>query len=173
MLSLTNRLYYRLIPFLPWRVRMALRKTLAGRTRRLNEATWPIDESAARPPAGWPGWPDGKQFALVLTHDVEGPEGLAKCRALAELELSLGFTSAFNFIPEGPYRVPDELRTWLTERGFEVGVHDLNHDGHLFSSRTDFEHHDSSPSPSLRGRSPCARSGPRCPRRRRIGPRAD
>ena len=139
MLSLTNRLYYRLKPFLSWRLRMALRKILAGPIRRLNQATWPIDESAARPPAGWPGWPDGKQFALVLTHDVEGPEGLAKCRPLAELELSLGFTSVFNFIPEGPYRVPDELRTWLTEHGFEVGVHDLNHDGHLFSSRTDFE----------------------------------
>ena len=100
MLSLTNRLYYRLKPFLPWRLRMALRKSLAGRTRRLNEATWPIDESAARPPAGWPGWPDGKQFALVLTHDVEGPEGLAKCRPLVELEIGIVVPSSFSLIPE-------------------------------------------------------------------------
>ena len=31
--------------------------------------------------------------------------------------------------------MPAELREWLTSRGFEVGVHDLNHDGHLFSSQ--------------------------------------
>jgi hypothetical protein len=52
-------------------------------------------------PTGWPGWPGGKKFALVLTHDVEGAAGLAKCRQLMELEQSLGFRSSFNFIPEG------------------------------------------------------------------------
>ena len=37
---------------------------------------WPIDKNAGKPPEGWTGWPDGKKFALVLTHDVETAEGL-------------------------------------------------------------------------------------------------
>ena len=52
--------------------------------------------------------------------------------------MELGFRSSFNFIPEGDYTVPAELRTWLTDRGFEVGVHDLHHDGKLYSSRDEF-----------------------------------
>jgi len=40
----------------------------------------------------------------------------------------------FNFVPEGDYRVPAELRKELTAQGFEVGIHDLKHDGHLFAS---------------------------------------
>jgi glycosyltransferase involved in cell wall biosynthesis len=136
MLSL--RFYYALKPFVPWRVRMALRRISARRKRKIYEASWPINESTSRPPLGWPGWPDGKKFAFVVTHDVEGPAGVAKCRQLAELEMSLGFRSCFNFIPEGSYRVPAELRAWLTENGFEVGVHDLNHDGKLFDSQSGF-----------------------------------
>ncbi len=90
------------------------------------------------PPEGWPGWPDGKKFAFVLTHDVEGPDGLAKCRQLMQLEKELGFRSSFNFIPEGEYAVSRELRGELAQNGFEVGVHDLHHDGMLYRSREDF-----------------------------------
>jgi hypothetical protein len=52
--------------------------------------------------------------------------------------MELGFRSSFNFIPEGEYSVPPPLRAWLKEHGFEVGVHDLHHDGHLFSSWKSF-----------------------------------
>src|SRR3990172_6227042 len=135
---LSHRFYYQLKPYVPWRLRMAVRGALARRQRAKSRDIWPIDEAAGRPPAGWPGWPDGKKFALLLTHDVEGPDGLEKIQRLAELEMELGFRSSFNFIPEGPYVVPPSLRDWLTERGFEVGVHDLHHDGKLFSSRAGF-----------------------------------
>ncbi len=54
------------------------------------------------------------------------------------LEMELGLRSSFNFIPEGDYRVPYELREELTRNGFEVGVHDFQHDGHLFASRREF-----------------------------------
>ena len=56
-----------------------------------------------------------------------------------ELELDLGFRSSFNFIPEGSYRVTAELREELTANGFEVGIHDLKHDGHLFASHREFK----------------------------------
>ena len=87
--------------------------------------------------AGQVGRTESK-FAFVLTHDVESQQGLDRVKELAELEMELGFRSSFNFTPEGPYSVPPALRSWLVDRGFEVGVHDLNHDGHLFSSRESF-----------------------------------
>jgi len=140
MQSLRNRLYYRLKPYLPRNLRLQVRRFFARRTRQRHLSTWPIDANTSAPPPGWKGWPDEKSFALVLTHDVEGPLGLANCQRLAETEMSLGFRSSFNFIPEGPYRVSADLRTWLTNHGFEVGVHDLRHDGHLYHSRNRFRH---------------------------------
>lgn len=63
---------------------------------------------------------------------------MERCRDLAELEMSLGFRSSFNFVPEGEYETPASLRSFLTEHGFEIGVHDLHHDGTLYRSRADF-----------------------------------
>ena len=136
---LSHHFYYRLKPYLPWHVRMALRRASARRKRPRYADLWPIDPSAGRPPAGWPGWPDGKQFAFVITHDVESAAGLAKCERFAAIERGLGFRSCYNFIPEGSYRVPNALRASLAEQGFEIGVHDLEHDGKLFRSREHFE----------------------------------
>lgn len=120
---------------------MAVRRALAMRARRWNVNSWPILPGSERQPVGWPGWPDGKQFAFVLTHDVESTAGLQKVRQLMELETQLGFRSAFYFIPEGEYRVPLQLRDQLVQNGFEVGVHDLYHDGKLFNSREQFKKH--------------------------------
>jgi hypothetical protein len=135
---LRNRLYYSIKPLVPLPVRFAIRRWLAVRKRRQVEGAWPIMPGSERPPAGWPGWPEGKQFALVLTHDVEGRSGLGKCDRLIELEKELGFRSSFNLIPEGEYRVTDDLRADLLARGCEVGVHDLYHDGKLFLSKGEF-----------------------------------
>lgn len=136
---LRRDLYYALKPYLPWSFRAAVRRQMALRKREASRSIWPIHAAAATAPAGWPGWPDKRKLAFVLTHDVEGPEGLGRCRRLAEMEESLGFRSAFNFVPEGSYTVPSELRDWLVSRGFEVGVHDLHHDGSLYRSRSAFQ----------------------------------
>jgi hypothetical protein len=137
-LMLRNRIYYGLKPFVPQFLRTAIRRMLAMRLRRQVGDVWPIMPGSERAPENWPGWPGNKKFAFVLTHDVEGEAGLGRCRSLMELERDLGFCSSFNFIPEGSYRVPVELRQELTANGFEVGIHDLKHDGHLFSSRRKF-----------------------------------
>ena len=100
---------------------------------------WPIMPGSEIPPENWPGWPSDKKFAFVLTHDVESRAGLGKCQPLMQLEMELGFRSSFNFVPEGSYRVPAELREALTGGGFEVGIHDLKHDGHLFASHRGFK----------------------------------
>ncbi len=130
--------YYLVKPLVPWSVRMALRRQLAARLREHSAACWPILRSAARVPDAWPGWPEGKRFAFVLTHDVEGEKGIAQCRQLAEVDKAFGFRSSFNFVPEGEYRLSDSLRTFLIDEGFEVGVHDLHHDGSLYRSSESF-----------------------------------
>jgi glycosyltransferase involved in cell wall biosynthesis len=135
---LRNDIYYRLKPLIPAALRMGLRRRIAARTRRRVSDVWPIMPASERVPLGWSGWPEGKKFALVLTHDVEGKTGLEKCRQLMRLEMELGFRSCFNFIPEGTYQVPSQLREELVRNGFEVGVHDLNHDGRLYRSRREF-----------------------------------
>ena len=139
MLRRRHRFYYVLKPFLPWRLRIAVRRAVVRAKLRRFETVWPIKAAAATPPAAWPGWPDRKRFSVVLTHDVEGSIGLNKCEAVQRLEQELGFRSSFNFIPEGEYRVTPELRRRLTEAGFEVGVHDLKHDGKLFQSHEVFQ----------------------------------
>jgi glycosyltransferase involved in cell wall biosynthesis len=135
---LVTRAYYLLKPALPGPLRLALRR---GRTRRLRRrlpSAWHTNAMAARAPEGWRGWPGGKQFAFVVTHDVDGARGLRRTRALAELEMCLGVRSSFNFVPEGEYVTPPSLRDFLTRHGFEVGVHDLRHDGKLYRSRAGF-----------------------------------
>ncbi len=136
--GLFTRAYFRIKPFIPRRIRLALRRGRARGIVRQCKDSWPINDAAGLPPHGWPGWPDGKRFALVFTHDVESKFGLGKVKDLAELEVAFGMRSSFNFIPEGPYEDPEQLRAWLEEKGFEVGVHDLNHDGHLYGSRQGF-----------------------------------
>ena len=135
---LLNNVYFRLKPLIPRSIRLGVRRWFVLRKRRQVEDVWPIMPGSECAPNGWPGWPDGKKFALVLTHDVESEGGIENCRQLAELEQRLGFRSSFNFVPEGSYEVPAVLRAWLTDRGFEVGVHDLHHDGQLYSSREEF-----------------------------------
>ena len=70
-------------------------------------------------------------------HDVETDLGQSKCRQLMQLEEEIGFRSSFNFVPER-YLVSSKLRQDLVEKGFEIGVHGLKHDGNLFLSRKRF-----------------------------------
>jgi peptidoglycan/xylan/chitin deacetylase (PgdA/CDA1 family) len=105
--------------------------------RFLYRDTWPIDRRANKPPDGWSGWPDQKQFGLVLTHDVDTMKGHDNCLQLMRLEQALGFRSSFNFVPER-YDVSPEVRDELIKHGFEVGVHGLNHDGKLYKSEKIF-----------------------------------
>ncbi|MEN8265341.1 MAG: hypothetical protein ABFR82_17985, partial [Nitrospirota bacterium] len=125
--------YYYLRPFIPRNIQLFFRRAVVNRKKLLCEDIWPIDEKAAAHPDGWRGWPDNKRFALILTHDVETREGHEKCDKLMKLEQKLGFRSSFNFVPDR-YRVSKNLRHNIEANGFEVGVHDLNHDGKLYKS---------------------------------------
>ena len=58
-------------------------------------------------------------------------------RNVIDLEESFGFHSSFNFIPE-KYQLDYKLMHEIRERGFDVGVHGLKHDGKLFNSHSEF-----------------------------------
>ena len=96
-----NRIYYQIKPVVPWVFRLAIRRCRALIKHKRCRDTWPTMPGSEQQAYGWPGWPNGKQFAFVLTHDIEGQAGLAKCRPLMELDRKLGFRASFNFIPEG------------------------------------------------------------------------
>jgi peptidoglycan/xylan/chitin deacetylase (PgdA/CDA1 family) len=135
--SYLNKTYYYTKPFIPRSLQIFLRRKVARKILSTCESIWPIDNSSIKSPDGWPGWPDGKRFALVLTHDVEKAQGQKKCHGLVTMEARLGFRSSYNFVAED-YVVSPELRRYLTSIGFEVGVHGLNHKGMLYMSRKEF-----------------------------------
>ncbi|MFQ5708104.1 MAG: hypothetical protein ACE5HO_11675 [bacterium] len=130
-------LYYLVKPAIPRPLQIYLRRKLIRKQRRWTAHVWPVDPAAGDRPSEWHGWPGQKQFALVLTHDVESAAGQEKCHGLMRLEQQLGFRSSFGFVPER-YEVSAALRCDLRRQGFEVGVHGLNHDGRLFCSERIF-----------------------------------
>jgi hypothetical protein len=130
--------FYQIKPLMPRLLQIYIRRKIILRKLSMCNDYWPIDENAGFEPLEWQKWPLGKKFALVLTHDVEKEIGQDRCNQLAEVEQRLGFCSSFNFVPER-YNVSSALRKLLVKRGFEVGVHDFNHDGKLFSSRKMFK----------------------------------
>ena len=132
-----SKQYYYLKPFIPRRLQILLRSIVAVRKRARCKAVWPIDRNAGAAPAGWQEWPEKKQFALVLTHDVDTFKGHEQCYQLMHLEKNLGFRSSFNFVAAS-YRVSPELRQHLSNNGFEVGIHGLVHNRELYRSREIF-----------------------------------
>ncbi|HJV33441.1 hypothetical protein [Geomonas sp.] len=125
--------YYYVKPLIPRRLQVALRSILATRKLEACRDSWPVDSRTGDAPLGWPGWPDQRGFAFVLTHDVDTFRGHERCRQLAQLEEGLGFRSSFNFVA-AQYPVSRELLEELRSGGFEVGVHGLVHDHSLYES---------------------------------------
>jgi hypothetical protein len=132
-----NSLFYIFKPLFPRRLQLFVRRRVIQFQAKKYMHIWPIDENAAKVPDAWNGWPSGKKFALVLTHDVESSRGQERCPDLMKLEEGLGFRSSFNFVPLR-YAVSPSLRKSLVDRGFEVGVHGLYHDGKYYLTRNVF-----------------------------------
>lgn len=149
-LGYAKRLYYQVKPLLPRQLGILLRHRYRRQQEMAFPLGWPIEDRYVRFQFDCVAkvlcnrgldygvhvnfWPDGHRFALVLTHDVENAQGAAFVPAVADLEERLGFRSSFNFVPER-YPVDQALLSALRQRGFEIGVHGLKHDGRLFSSR--------------------------------------
>ena len=152
--SAAQRLYYLLRPFLGIAVRKHLQKVRLSGWERIPFPHWPVDrtvdalmegaltlamraQGVSRMPFIW-FWPDGASACAMMTHDVEGQAGIDFCDALMDLDDSFGIKSAFQLIPEGQEATWQQTAARLRGRGFEVNLHDLNHDGKLFADRTEF-----------------------------------
>ncbi len=135
---MVKNVYYHLKPFIPRWFQIALRRKVVSMKKKKCSHIWPISKSSGKLPKGWLGWPNKKKFAVVLTHDVDTQTGHDKCKLLLDMEKMIGFRSSFNFVPER-YNVSQELRKYITDNGFEVGVHGLVHDGKLYNSREIFK----------------------------------
>ena len=131
------RAYYRIKPFMSRRLQIRIRGLVAQCKKMVNRAIWPIDPNAGGRPSGFTGWPDGRRFSVVLTHDVDTARGVARCEQLMALERELGFRSSFNFVALD-YDLPADLRHKLVKEGFEVGLHGLEHNRKLYESASTF-----------------------------------
>src|SRR5207302_10416702 len=108
--------FYRVKPLIPRTAQIALRRRLARRQARRPFPAWPLESALLRRRADalsaelrdrgedrlavTAPWPDDHRFAVVLTHDVEGPLGLERIPAVLEVERRHGFVSAWNFVAE-------------------------------------------------------------------------
>jgi hypothetical protein len=152
--SVVWKLYYGFRPHLGVSTRKHLQRLwLLGRQKR-RFPSWPVDRTVdqilakllalsmkahrvERIPFIW-FWPDGHKSCAIMTHDVEESGGIDSCPTLMEIDESFGIKSSFQFIPEKRYSVPPDLLELVRAKGFEVNVHDLNHDGHLYDQREEF-----------------------------------
>jgi hypothetical protein len=146
--------YYLLRPLMPVPVRTPIQKLYFRGWREISFPSWPVDSTveniheqllrlALQSRQGKPVpfiwfWPEGTPSCTILTHDVETQAGLDFCSRLMDLDDSFAIKSSFQLVPERCYRIPDSVVSEIRNRGFELNIHDLNHDGRLFSSKAEF-----------------------------------
>lgn len=77
-----------------------------------------------------PFWPDGKRFALALTHDVDSGPGLELAREIAAEEAEQGHRSCW-YLVGGDYRLDPAAVADLRAAGGELGLHGSHHDNRI------------------------------------------
>lgn len=152
--SLVRRLYYLLRPIMPVDVRKHLQRLSLRGWDQIPFPQWPVDRTVDRlyewllalaieaqgrieVPFVW-FWPEGYSSCASITHDVETRAGRDFCAQLMDLNDSYGIKTSFQVVPEKRYEVPPAFLDLIRKRGFEVNIHDLNHDGHLFGTHEQF-----------------------------------
>jgi hypothetical protein len=152
---LVRSMYYLAQPLLPVPVRRHLQKVWLSDWKQIPFPRWPVDLSVdslmketmalvlkstgvGRLPFVW-FWPDGAPSCAILTHDVETQSGRDFCGRLMDIDDEFGLKASFQVVPERRYDGVEALCSRIRSRGFEVNVHDLYHDGHLFHDRKRFE----------------------------------
>jgi hypothetical protein len=152
--SVLANLYYFVRPGLPVAVRKHLQKIHLSGWRKIPFPHWPVDrtvdqlmeqllllamraQGVKQIPFIW-FWPKGASGCALMTHDVEAELGKSLCPMLMDMNDSYSIPAAFQVIPEERYLVTQEFLDSIRRRGFEVVVHDLNHDGHLYGDKDRF-----------------------------------
>ena len=151
---LIRKLYYLARPFFSIALRKHLQRVYLGGWKKIPFPHWPVDCTvenieeqllALSVSAGnideipfiW-FWPNGALSCTAVTHDVETKAGWDFCSQLMDMDDSFGIKSAFQIVPEERYIIQKAQLDSIKERGFELNVHDLNHDGNLMINRDEF-----------------------------------
>lgn len=146
--------YYILRPVTPSPVRTGVQRLYYRGWREIGFPTWPVDLNVDKTfqnllalllqnahadaiPFIW-FWPEDYSSCAMMTHDIETKRGQDFCAQLMDLDDSFGISAAFQIVPEDRYRVTDGFLDGFRNRGYEINVHDLNHDGRLFRDRPTF-----------------------------------
>lgn len=146
--------YYFVRGLLPVSIRRHLQKAYFSDWKKRPFPAWPVDFTVdtlhedflrlsmraagiERTPFIW-FWPEGAPSCLIMTHDVETSAGRDFTSRLMDLDESYGFKASFQVIPEKRYKVSAEYVHEIQHRGFEFNIHDLKHDGHLYTNREEF-----------------------------------
>lgn len=152
--KLAKDAYYALRPWLSDGVRRLIQRASASNRGKLTFPQWPVDTTVDdicqkvmlfsiaalgvdRIPFIW-FWPKGARGCVLITHDVETETGRDFCQTVMDIDDAFGVKAAFQIVPEERYVVSKEWLATIRERGFELGVQDLNHDGRLFDDRQEF-----------------------------------
>ena len=152
--TLLRKVYYCLRPFMNLALRTRVQRFRARNWEKLAFPKWPVDttvealcerllllslqaKKVETIPFVW-FWPKGAPGCVTMTHDVETEAGRVFCAQLMDLNDSFGIKSSFQVVPEERYEVSPDFLESIRRRGFEVAVHDLNHDGRLYHDREEF-----------------------------------
>ncbi len=147
-------IYYRLRPLTNRSMRKGIQRLRAVNWETKRFPKWPVDTTVEnvcenllllslqasgldRIPFVW-FWPDGARGCFSMTHDVEATAGRNFCAQLLDIDGSFGIKASYQIVPEGSYPVGPEFLSQIWDRGNEVCVQDLNHDGRLFDEREEF-----------------------------------
>jgi hypothetical protein len=149
-----RNVYYFLRPLMHVNFRRHIQRAHSSGWRNRSFPRWPVDttvedlceqllllsmkaQGVDKVPFVW-FWPNGAQSCVAMTHDVETESGRAFCTELMDIDDSFGIKASIQLVPEGSYIVDPLFIQGIRDRGFEVNIQDLNHDGHLFRNREEF-----------------------------------
>jgi len=149
-----RQIYYALRPLLGVPVRKHLQRIHLNGWERIVFPHWPVDctvdslmarvmaltlkaHKTVEVPFIW-FWPNGLPSSVTMTHDVEGVAGHDYCGELMNVDDSFGIKSSFQIVPQSRYMTNNGFLESFRQRGFEVNIHDLNHDGSLFGEKESF-----------------------------------
>lgn len=149
-----RKAYYLVRPLVPVSVRKHLQRMRLRGWNDLYFPAWPVDSTVERvhqkllalsltarglkeTPFVW-FWPEGFPSCAIMTHDVETSSGRDFCSRLMDIDDAFGVKSSFQLVPEKRYSIPQGFPESIRDKGFEINIQDLNHDGHLFANHSEF-----------------------------------
>ena len=149
-----KNIYYLLRPMFPVPLRKHFQQLYLRGWETLPFPTWPVDYSVDRLfakllvlaiqtlhtdriPFIW-FWPDGHTACAIVTHDVETTAGRDFTDHLMDIDDAYGIKASFQIVPEKRYTVSLAYLDTMRERGFEINVQGLDHDGWLFRNEEEF-----------------------------------